>query len=200
MTQKLNLVIRQGETFQRVIRWERLPFIYVPITAILNDAPVQITAPAHGLVTGWRTALINVEGMTEINAKHDPPRASDFHQVTVVDPDTITLNDISAADFTTYASGGYLKFYTPVDLAGYQAAMEIKDRIGGTILATISTGLDGRITIDNNNHTISINIAAVDTAAFDWTRGVYDLEMTAPSQVVTTIYSGQVRVTQEVTT
>lgn len=200
MATKLNLDIRQGETFQRVIRWERLPFIYKPITAIANDAPVEITAVGHGLAVGWRTALINVEGMIEINARHDPPRSSDFHQVTVVDADNITLNDISAADFSPYTSGGYLKFYTPVDLSGYQAKMEIKDRIGGTILETLSTGLDARIALDNNNHTISLNIAATDTAAFSWLRGVYDLEMTSPSAVVTTIYTGSVRVIREVTT
>jgi hypothetical protein len=84
--------------------------------------------------------------------------------------------------------------------------MEIKDRIGGTILMTLgSEVLDDpkqRITIDDVNHTISLRIDAVDTVAslLTWTKGVYDLEMTGPTGAVTRIFTGSVSVSKEVTT
>jgi len=202
MTKKLNLSIRQGETFQRVIRWEKPPFIYKAITGVTQAAPVRITAVGHGLTTGWRSAVVSVVGMDEINALHVPPRDNEFYQVTVVDPDVVTMNAVNTSEYSPYTSGGYLQFYTPVDLTSYNAKMEIKDQVGGTILMTLSTGVDGRIVLDPAANTITITISAVDTAAssITWVKGVYDLEMTAISGVVTTIYSGGISVVKEVTT
>lgn len=198
---KLNLVIRQGETFLRVIRWETPPFVYKAITAITKAAPVSITATGHGLATGWRVAVVSAGGMEQINAPNSPPRDSDFEQCTVGDANTITLNRVNSTEYDTYTSGGYLQFYTPVDLVGYTARMDIKNRIGGTELASITSGApDNRIVLDNVNHTITITISAADTAAFTWTKGYYDLEMVSPTGVVTTIFSGTVTLTREVTT
>ena len=202
MTKKLNLSIRQGETFQRIIRWERPPFIYKAITAITQAAPALITAPVHGLKNGWRVAVVSVNGMDEINALHTPPRDNEFHQATVLDPDTLTINDINSSTFTPYTNGGYLQFYTPVDISGFSAKMEIKDVVGGTILMTLSTGVDARIVLDPANYTITLTLAAADTdsSVLTWLKGVYDLEMTSPTGAVTTLFSGSVSVVQEVTT
>lgn len=197
---RLDLVIRQGETFQRIIRWETLPFIYKAITAITAAAPASITATAHGLTNGWRVAVVSVRGMTQINAENSPPRTSDFEQVTVGDANTVTLNRINSADFNAYTSGGYLQFYTPVDLTGYEARMKIKDRVGGTELASFTSDPpDNRITVDNAAKTITVELSAVDAAALAFTKGVYDLEMVSPGGVVTTIFSGSISVVKEVT-
>ena len=200
MAKRLNLTIRQGETFTRIIRWETLPYVYKAITGVTQAAPVAITAVGHGLKTGWRTAVVSVKGMKEINAEHVPPRDSDYNQVTVVDVDTVTLNKVNSADFGAYISGGYLQFYTPVDLTGYSARMDIKDRIGGTVLLPLTSGApDNRIVLNAAENTITVTITAVDTAALDFTKGVYDLELVAPTMAVTTIYSGTVTITKEVT-
>lgn len=198
---KLNLVIRQGETFLRVIRWETPPFVYKPITAITKTAPVGITAVGHGLVSGWRVAVVSAGGMEQINAKNNPPREHEFVQCTVSDVDNVTLNTVNATEYDTYTSGGYLQYYTPVDLAGYSARMDIKNRIGGTELLSITSGApDNRIVLDNANHTITITIAAADTAALTFSKGYYDLELESGSGIVTTLFSGVVTVTKEVTT
>jgi hypothetical protein len=201
MTKKLNLTIRQGETFQRIIRWERPPFIYRAITGITKAAPVEITAPGHGLVNGWRAAVVTVGGMEEINAPHTPPRDNEFHQVTVLDVDTVTINDINSAEYSPYTSGGYLQFYTPVDLTGYTAEIDIKDRLGGAVLMSLST-VNGRIVLDLSNKTITLTIPAAATASdvLTWTKGVWDLEMKSPTGQVTTLFSGSVSVAKEVTT
>ena len=197
---KLNLVFRQGETFLRVIRWETKPFVYKPITAISKAAPVAITATGHGLKTGWRAAVVSVQGMTEINALNAPPRDNEYHLVTVTGNDAVALNEVNSSEYSTYASGGYLQYYTPVDLTGYSARMTIKNRVGGTALLSITSGApDNRIAIDSTNHTITITVSAADTDDMTFTSGVYDLEMVGPTGAVTTIFYGSVTVTKEVT-
>jgi hypothetical protein len=191
---KQNLVIRQGETFLRVIRWETPPFVYKAITGITKAAPVRITAVGHGLQSGWRTAVVSVQGMEEINAEHNPPRENEFAAVTVIDVDTVEINTINAADYTTYVSGGYLQFYTPADMTSYTARMQIKNKVGGTLLDTLTP------VIDNVLHTITLTITAAATAVFTWKQGVYDLELVSPTNVVTTLFYGSICVQQEVTT
>ena len=201
MTTKLNLTIRQGETFARVVRWETTPIVYKSITAITVAAPAVLTVPTHGLPTGWRAAVISCNGMEEINAVNTPPRDNEYHVVTRLGTDSIELNGVNSADYTTYTGGGFLQFYTPVDLASASAAMKIKDKIGGTVLMTLTSGApDNRIVLDSAAHTITITISATDAAAITWTKGIYDLEMTTPTSVVTTIFSGKVSVVKEVTT
>lgn len=196
---KLNLVIRQGETFQRIIRWEMPPYIYRPITAITKAGPASITATSHGLATGWRVAVVSVQGMTEINAVNNPPRESEFKQVTYVDANTVTLNTVNSAEYSTYTSGGYLQFYTPVDLTSYTARMDIKNKVGGTELLTLTDG-NARIILNNTDHTITLTITAADTEILTFKTGVYDLELVAPTGTVTTLFTGNVSVTREVTT
>jgi len=198
MAKKLNLTVLQGDTFTRVIRWETLPFIYKAITAITQAAPAVVTAVGHGLKTGWRAAVVSVRGMRQINAENDPPRDSDFKQVTYVDPNTVSFNKINSADYNAYTSGGYLQFYTPVDMVGYTARMTIKDRIGGTALHTLTSPTD--IVIDNTEHTITVTISAVVTASWTWTSGTYDLEMVSPTSAVVKLYKGSITVSKEVTT
>lgn len=140
MANTQDFVITQGKTFSQVLRWEAPPILYKPITAISKVAPVSITSATHGIPNGWRVAVVSVLGMTEINAKNTPPRATDYHQVIVVDPNTITLNDINASGYSTYTSGGYLQLNTPVVLVGFTARMTIKDRIAAPNLLVCTTG------------------------------------------------------------
>jgi len=55
-------------------------------------------------------------------------------------------------------SGGYVVYYTPVNLVGYTARMTIKDKIGGTVLATLvmqaGTGfvIDTAAQTDHDDH------------------------------------------------
>ncbi len=195
---RYDMRIEQGKTLQRIVRWETLPLIYIPITAIAQTAPVRITAPNHGMPDGWRTAVINVKGMHEINAKRVPPRGSDFHRTSVYGPDDVTWNDVSAADYDAYTSGGYLTFYTPMPLSGYSARMQIKDYVGGTVLQALHSPTE--ITIDPTGCTILLQIDADTAAAWTWDTGVYDLEMVSPTNVVTAILTGSVTLTPEVTT
>lgn len=194
-----DFTLLQGKTFSRVIRWETSPIVYKAISAIQQVAPARLTVTAHGAVDGWRAAVVSVKGMSEINAVNEPPRKDDYKPVTVLDANTVEFNDINAADFHAYTSGGYLQYNTPTDLTGFTARMSIKDKIGCTVLHSLTTE-NGGIALDNVNKTITLTIAATETDDFAWTRGVYDLEMVSPLGVVTCLLCGKISVTKEVTT
>lgn len=193
-----DITIRKGETFSRVLRWESLPFVYTAITAITKAAPVAITSATHGLKTGWRAAVTGVVGMRQINSKNWPPRATDFHKVTASDTNTVTFNDVSSAEYSTYTSGGFLVSYTPVSLAAFTARMQIRATADATTtLDSLVSPTD--IVLDDTNHLITLTISATDTAAYDFTDAVYDLELVSGAGVVTRLLEGNVTVLSEVT-
>lgn len=182
----MHIKLSTNESFSRVIRWGAKPIVYAPITGIAQAAPVVFTAVGHGLVDGWRAAPVSVVGMKQINAKDSPPSDDDYHQVTVIDVDHVSMNDIDASLFSAYTSGGYLRYLTPMDLTGYTARMQIKDKVGGTVLLLLETNPapgggvgNGRIVIDNTAKTITLTVAEADVAAAGFTvmRGVTDLIM-----------------------
>lgn len=194
-----DFVIEQGKTFSQVVRWEAPPIIYKAITAVSQTAPVSITSASHGIPNGWRVAVVSVKGMTQINASSVPPKDKDYYVATVKDVNTIELNEINAADYKAYVSGGYLQFNTPVDLTGYTARMSIKDKVGGTELLRLDD-TNNRILINNSDKTIRLVADATTTAALTWKKGVYDLELVSPGGVVTALLTGTVTVSKEVTT
>lgn len=191
--------IRQGRTFKYIVRPESLPLVYKPITAIAQSAPVTITATAHGLATGWGAAVTNVGGMTELNATANALREADFKPVTVVNPNTITINSVDAAGFDAYTSGGHLVYYTPVSLAGAVARLDIRDTVGGTLLYQMSSTL-GNIVIDDTTHTITITIPASATTGFTFLSAGGDLEVVYPDTSVDELLRISIEVAEEFTT
>lgn len=194
-----DLEIQQGKTFSRVVRWETTPLVYKSISAITKASPVAITAAGHGLTDGWRVAVVSAGGMRQINAKHWPLIDVDFHPCTYVNSGSITLNDVNSADFTTYTSGGALVYYTPVSLSGFTARMQARATVEATATLFELTTSNGGITLDDSAKTITLLISATATAAFDWTDGVYDLELVSGGGVVTQVLKGAVTVSTEVT-
>lgn len=210
MADTKDLTIQQGKTFSLIVRWETEPVVRKPITGVslTSGAPRPIVV-GHGLPNGWRAYVTMVKGMPQLNAKNTPPRASDYNVCTSIDADTIEFNEVTPVDdngreWPAWTEGGFLNWNTPVDLTGYAARMKIKDKVGGTVLASTELA-DGPlqvldITISNVTKTITLSIAATDTDDFTWKTGVYDLEMVSSTGVVTTIMSGKAVVTKEVTT
>lgn len=199
MAEQKDLTIRQGETYTHELRWGTKPLQYKTITEVSQAAPVRIKAVGHGLTEGWPVAVTNVKGMTDLNAEANNVKASDYKPCTVVDTDYIEINEINAAGFKPYVSGGQLQFNTPVELTGYTARMSVKDKIGGTELLSLTTE-NGRITVSNTLKTITLELAEADVSAITWKRGVFDLELESPTGKVTTLLYGSVAVTKEVTT
>lgn len=215
MNKPSEILIQRGSTFEMEVFWAHEDKLtYKAITGIdLSQGAPRLEVTGHGLADGYPCAVTRVAGMKQINAANSPPSGSDYHEATVIDPNTIELNGVDATGFSAYASGGFIQFKTPVDFSGYTARMDIKDKVGGTVLASSEIDADPLdiITIVQSpaDAKLTITLAATDTAALAWKKGVTDLEMVSPLGVVTKLKltsSGSdtdpdpVRVTGEVTT
>lgn len=140
---KQDLVIRQGETFSRVVRWETEPLLSKPITGISQATPAVVTCTSHGVPNGWRVAVVSAKGMKQVNASEFPPIEADWHEATVLSANTVALSDVNSADWTAYTSGGALVYYTPQDITGYTARLTVKRKLGRTLLRTVAGGTSG---------------------------------------------------------
>lgn len=89
---------------------------------------------------------------------------------------------------------------TPVNLTGYSAEMQIRSAVNsGTILFTATTG-NNKLVITAATGSVKLIIPATDSAAWTWTDGVYDLELTNPvTGYVKRLVQGAVKVSKEVT-
>jgi hypothetical protein len=84
------ILIQKGKTFALPVRWGVEPFVRKAITGIsfATGAP-RLTVTSHGMPDGWQGAIYGVIGPRQINAKNSPPRASDYHVLTVIDANTL---------------------------------------------------------------------------------------------------------------
>lgn len=193
--------LRRGATFVLPVRWETEPWLYAAIASIALTAPVAITSAAQTIPDGWNVAVVDAKGMTQLNARNNPPTASDMRRATVVSNTVIQFNEISSAAFGKHSAGtGFLAWLTPQSLVGYTARMQIKDRVGGTVLLSLTSAVNGGITLDDTGKVIEITITAEQAEAITWTSGVYDLELVSSGGVVTALMEGAITVSTEVTT
>lgn len=94
--------------------------------------------------------------------------------------------------FTWYDSSGVLK-----DLTGYTAALKIR-RTAGSSDTLASWTSPAEITLGGVAGTVRVLVTATVTAALDFIRGVYDLELTTGSTVIRLV-EGFVTLSKEVT-
>ena len=193
MTAKINHKITQGSTFNPVMRWESAEKVYVPITNITKSAPVVITATGHNLVNNWRVKFTNIGGMKELNSD------SQYHQCTVVDPNTINVNTINSLGYTAYSSGGVVEYNKPVDLTGFTARMQIRAKVDSDTIIHELTTENGGIVLNNVDKTIKLQISAGVTQTFTFQQAVYSLEMISSGDIVTQYAAGTVSLIKEVT-
>lgn len=181
---KENYKIIQGSTFSEVLRWESYLKVYKPITAISKTAPVVITAVGHGIPVGWRTKITNVLGMKEIND------SANYVIVTETTTDTVTINSINAASYSTYTSGGILEYNEPKILSGMTARMQIRLKVSSTEILLELTTENGMIVLNDTNKTITLNIPASVTQTLAFKTAVYSLELVSGITVVALVTGG----------
>ncbi len=204
-----DLTIKQGKTFTLVIRAETEPVIRKPITGISFDAGApRITAVGHGAKNGWRGYVTRVKGPTQINAENNPAKPSDFKPMTFIDVDTVEFNSITPVDeqgkqWPDYVSGGFLEFYTPIDLTGKTARMQIraKAKRDSTLLASseaADTPLNVlSLTVNNTEKTVTLVIDEAAFSAAEWKTGYYEIELVGTD--VIKLASGKVTLSDELT-
>ncbi|MCY1167132.1 hypothetical protein D9M73_70890 [compost metagenome] len=87
----------------------------------------------------------------------------------------------------------------PIDLTGYTARMQIRERLAATTTLANMTTENGGITLGGAAGTIDLLLTAVETAAISAIRGVYDLELVSPTGVVSKVLADEVDFVKEVT-
>lgn len=87
----------------------------------------------------------------------------------------------------------------PVNLTGYTAKMQIRKSASATdVLLELSTS-NSKLAIDASAGKVTMIFSSTTTAAIDWSRGKYDLELTSSSGVVTRLLEGEITVSKEIT-
>ncbi len=180
----LRLSVRKGASADIPILVETDTLSFSAISGMEKVAPLRVTSTGHGIIDGWRAAVVDAKGMTELNAADSSSvRDSELHRVTVVDANTIEFDGISAANFKTYTGSGYLAFYAPKDLSDYTAArMDLKTRAGGEVVLALST-TDGTLEIDAAASAVYVRLpddALDEVPARDY---VFDVELIRPDGV-----------------
>jgi len=175
----VDINIVRGKTFEFMYRYADEELVYLPIAAMPNTAPVRLSIPSHGIPDGWPLRIEGVRQPAELNNAD-----GDYYISSLIDTNTIELNTVRADLWRTYVSGGLAIINRPFDLTGCSARMQIRDRINSPVLLTLSSDAttlpDGEIEIDVTLAALIVRLSPAVTAAIDWTRGVYDLELITP--------------------
>lgn len=188
---RINFSIYQGTTFSEELRWESSYKTYIPITDATKSAPLVVTAPAHGVPLLWRVKFTNILGMTELNNNDE------YHQVSSITTNTVTINEINSLGFKTYTSGGILEYNTPINMTGYTGRMQIRESIDSTeVIQELST-TNNQIVINNTNKTITLSIPAAVTSTFTFTTAVYGLNLTSAGGQVIPFCTGIITLIRE---
>lgn len=175
----VDINIVRGKTFEFMFRYADEELVYLPITGMPNTAPVRLSIPSHCIPDGWPLRIEGVRQPVELNNAD-----GDYYISSLIDSNTIELNAVRADLWRTYVSGGLAIINRPFDLTGCSVRMQIRDRINSPVLLTLSSDAttlpDGEIEIDVTLAAMIVRLSPAVTAAIDWTRGVYDLELITP--------------------
>lgn len=88
---------------------------------------------------------------------------------------------------------------TVFPLTGYTAKMQVRPYASSaSVLVELSTS-NGKISVDGTAGQLTLTLTNVDTSAYTWRSGVYDLEITSSGNVVTRIMEGNITLSPEVT-
>ena len=194
-----DLELQQGKTQPLVLRCEAAPIVYKAITAIsLSYGAPRLTVTGHGLPNGWRLWVTRVQGMKQINSENTDPDAGAHYVGTVIDADTLELNEVVPVDdndreWPTYTGGGFIQYLTPMDLTSYAARMDIRDKKNGNTVLFSMTSANNLIDIDTTLKTVTLFFDAIDFTSLVWKKGYYELELfktvTRNGQSVVQVYS-----------
>lgn len=88
---------------------------------------------------------------------------------------------------------------SPVDLSGYEARMQVRRSASSPDVLLEASTSNNRIQLDAAAGRFTLVLSADVTAAIEWSRGRYDIELRSPDGDVTRIVQGEITVSKEVT-
>jgi hypothetical protein len=88
----------------------------------------------------------------------------------------------------------------PVNLTGYKARMQIREKVDSpNYIVNLTTENGGIIFRDAVNGIFSVEMSDTVTAAMNFKHAVYDIEFVSPGGIVTRLFGGNVALSPEVT-
>ena len=198
----VDITIVKGKTFEFMYRYADSDLVYLPILGMPSTAPVRLNVASHGIPDGWP---VRIEDLRRPEGLSSDEAGCDSHYfATVVDFNTIELNQVSVSGSRPWAGGGVVVFNRPFDLSGCSARMQVRDRVDGALLLSLSsdpmTLRDGSIQIDTGLAALIVKLEPAKTALLSWVRGTYDLELITPGGDVYPVAAvSKVTVSPEVT-
>lgn len=88
---------------------------------------------------------------------------------------------------------------SPADLSGYTARMQIRASVSSTDVLAEYTTANNMLVISPGDSTVTITVPSSETEDYNWTTGVYDLEIVSGSNDAIRISEGWVKVSPQVT-
>lgn len=197
MAIRYDFTLVQGDTLTEVLRWADSRKTFKAIQSATQAAPCVLGALAHGMPDQWPFYVSGAKGMTQLNNVQDVLKPWRCIRLSA---DSIEVKNLNAANFPAYAGGGYIEYFTPVDLSIYTTwRMKAKSEDGATEYFSL-TQADG-IAVDNSAKTITMSRSAAVTAAYNFTGdvAVYDIEAVTAAGVVVKPFYGRINFQREKT-
>lgn len=180
------IAVAQGTIESEVFRYALDPLVYVPITAKTADAPLTITAAAHGAPDGWPVGLTGI-GYDDLEAVAEDETLDGYDlnlfDATAIDANTLAF-DVDLARLDGAWTNGTVVYLTPASLTSCSAVLKVYDA-GGTVLASFTC------TLDNTAKTITAPIDLTDPATLDNGSYTYALLFTDSAGNVEAIAEGE---------
>ena len=198
----LDLEIVQGKSFSQVLQWEQGKFVYKAIASASQADPCILGVTGHGMPDGWHFRVVNSTGMTELNVDEATGKGAngkEEYRATVVDPNTIELNDVAAAGFKPYRGGGSIVYREPQDLTGYTARMMVREHEEASTAILELTNANGGIVLNNTTKTITIVVTDTQSALLTPGTYYYDLEVESAGGDTKELVHGTITVEREIT-
>lgn len=191
---EIDLPVVQGATFRRTLHWYGGGLFTAPIEDVIEGCPTVIQVSNHGLPSTSTTPVIlqDIKGTTSLNTKRKTVAA------TYLTADTFSVLTPTVGE--VYVSGtGVFTYYTPTNLTGYTARMQIKTTKGTDIKLHELTTENGGITLSAADGGIALFISDADTMGFTFDNAVYDLELISATLDVTRVAQGKLTLDINVT-
>ena len=175
------LPIEQGVSFDQTLNWYGGGKFIAPIEDLRPGYPTEIRVSGHGLNSLSPTPII----ISGVLAKDQDDKRSEMRHInsedtgipmaTYVDANWFTV-DLSTVDDEWFEGTGEITYWKPSDIDGWGGECNIRKNWHSPILHTISTEL-GTMTLDGTDGSIRLQISPVDTSAFTFVNGVYDIDL-----------------------
>lgn len=200
-----DLEIIQGKTFEAAFGWAQGRFVWAPISAVSQTAPLHLTVVGHDIKDGWPYWISDVREPACLNnvkpgCDGEPDELGEPYLAEVVDADTLAINHLNGGRFKAYVNGGAIRYYAREDITGYTAQMQVRRsaRDAAVLFEASSTGASPMIAIDAAASTFHLTIPADALSAEPVFAGIYEIEITSPAGIRYQLACGAFTVARDV--